>query len=74
MSMMEPFMPHPDTEETVAAADAGQGAPTSAEGTGVAAEAEAAAERARSRGLDPLTHEPVETAQDPGVSGDEPTV
>lgn len=32
--MMEPLLPHPGRDETVAAADPGQGAPPPAEGTG----------------------------------------
>lgn len=40
MAMMEPFQPHPKTEETIAAADPGRGAPQPAEGTGPDAEGE----------------------------------
>ncbi|MFS0704147.1 hypothetical protein AB6N23_06440 [Cellulomonas sp. 179-A 9B4 NHS] len=39
MSMAEPLMPHlPETEEEVAAADPGHGAPAAAPGTGVGGE------------------------------------
>ncbi|MDT0165004.1 hypothetical protein Q9R32_05490 [Actinotalea sp. AC32] len=55
MAMMEPFVPHPPTEETVAAADAGAGAPDPADGTGTAETPEFAAPQ----GTDPLTHEPL---------------
>ncbi|WP_298462318.1 hypothetical protein [uncultured Cellulomonas sp.] len=39
MSMMEPFIPHPDhDDETIAAADPGAGAPDAAPGFGVGGE------------------------------------
>lgn len=38
MSMMEPFMPHPPTEENVAAADPGAGAPETSPGFGLGGE------------------------------------
>jgi hypothetical protein len=38
MTTMEPFVPHPDDEETVAAADPGAGAPEPAAGFGVGGE------------------------------------
>jgi hypothetical protein len=38
MSISEPFMPHPDHDETIAAADPGQGAPDTAPGFGVGGE------------------------------------
>ncbi|WP_225754278.1 hypothetical protein [Actinotalea sp. Marseille-Q4924] len=56
MSMMEPFVPHPKDEETVAAADPGAGAPARADGVGT--EPTAPEEFAR-EGRDPLTHEPI---------------
>jgi hypothetical protein len=55
MSMMEPFIPHPKDEETVAAADPGAGAPAQADGVGT----EPAGEEFRREGRDPLTHEPI---------------
>ncbi|WP_454048751.1 hypothetical protein [Cellulomonas sp. Marseille-Q8402] len=38
MSTAEPFMPHPDHDETIAAADPGPGAPDTAPGFGVGGE------------------------------------
>lgn len=46
MSTAEPFMPHPDHDETIAAADPGQGAPDTAPGFGVGGEDPDAAEDA----------------------------
>lgn len=69
MSMMEPFVPHPKDEETVAAADPGQGAPARADGVGT--EPTAPEEFAR-EGRDPLTHEPVEDSGTDGPGADRP--
>lgn len=60
MSMMEPFMPHPKDEETVAAADPGPGAPAQSDGLGTEP---TAPEEFRRAGRDPLTHEPLPHAQ-----------
>jgi len=38
MSMMESFMPHPERDETIAAADPGNGAPAPAPGFGIEGE------------------------------------
>jgi hypothetical protein len=38
MSMMEPFLPHPTTDDTIAAADPGVGAPAPAPGFGIEGE------------------------------------
>jgi hypothetical protein len=61
MSMMEPFVPHPKDEETVAAADPGPGAPAQADGVGTEP---TAPEEFRREGRDPLTHEPLPQADD----------
>lgn len=60
MSMMEPFIPRPKDEETVAAADPGAGAPAQADGVGT----EPVGEEFRRAGRDPLTHEPVEPSRE----------
>lgn len=59
MSMMEPFVPHPKDEETVAAADPGPGAPAQADGVGTES---TAPEEFLREGRDPLTHEPLRQA------------
>lgn len=74
MSMMEPFMPHPRDEETVAAADPGPGAPPQADGVGTGT---TAAEEFARQGRDPLTHEPLDGPGDapdegPDGPGEEP--
>ncbi len=38
MSMMEPLIPHPEKDETIAAADPGSGAPEPAPGFGIGGE------------------------------------
>nr|WP_297427271.1 hypothetical protein [uncultured Actinotalea sp.] len=68
MSMMEPFIPHPKDEETVAAADPGAGAPAQADGVAT----EPAGEEFRRAGRDPLTHEPVEPSREGGVEDTTP--
>ncbi|MBC7291561.1 MAG: hypothetical protein H5T83_09565 [Actinotalea sp.] len=64
MAMMEPFVAHPRTEETIAAADPGPGAPRQADGTGT--ETSAPEEFAR-HGRDPLTHEPLDDDEPDGA-------
>lgn len=60
MTTMEPFLPHPDDHEQIAAADPGQGAPAPAPGFGVPGEepdqvsAEPAAEREHLQGDTPF--------------------
>jgi hypothetical protein len=45
MSMMEPLIPHPERDETIAAADPGPGAPEPAHGFGIGGEDPDRAER-----------------------------
>jgi hypothetical protein len=56
---MEPFMPHPRDEETIAAADPGPGAPPQADGVGTGT---TSAEEFVREGRDPLTHEPLDAS------------
>jgi hypothetical protein len=71
MTTMEPFVPHPDDDETVAAADPGAGAPEPAAGFGVEGEEP---DRAGSNGAgsDPAGSDPAEFDLAPGGAADLP--